>query len=75
MQPLVIQLNKGSMNGIEEFESEEENDARSTGLDVNDSKHIYHDKTWMQDHSTYDPNPIEFGGISNTMNFWNALPK
>ena len=53
------------MSEIEEFESKEENDGRSKELDVNDPRHIYYNKTWRQDHSTYDPDPLEIEGISS----------
>ena len=69
----MIQLSEGSMSGIEDFESKEQNDARSMGLDVNDPRYVYCDKTWRQDHSTYDPSPIAFEGISSTIIFLNAL--
>ena len=69
----MTQLSIGSMSKIETFENEEKDDARSMELDVNDLEHIFSYKTCRQHHSTYDPSLIEFGGISGTIHFLNAL--
>ena len=45
MQLLVIQLSKGSISEIEEFESKEEDNVRFIELDVNDPRHIHCDET------------------------------
>ena len=67
MHPLVTQLNvKRFMNVIKEFKSEEEADAKSRYINVDDVRYIYHGKTWRQDHFTYEPSPFQFEGCSDT---------
>ena len=72
MQSVVTQFLQDSYGGIDEYESEDDDDITSL-VDATDPRHIFKDEAWNQFYFTYDP-PLEIKGSESTTSFHEALP-
>ena len=43
-------------------------------VNENDPRHVYRNETWVHDHATYSPSPVEFLGVGSNTNPFDVFP-